>query len=87
MNAPQTTIIRKNYRDGTFRSTDIVGTFDSYDDAEKFLNDHVLFGGRYEQIAPCGYERKNANGNRAEHIIITGSCNRRQDINGRWITS
>lgn len=87
MNAPQTTIIRNSYRDGEFHSTEIVGTFDSYDAAEKFLNDHVLFTGEYEQIAPCGYERKNANGNRASHVIITPSVNRRQDINGRWITS
>jgi len=87
MNAPQTTIIRNKYYDGLFRSTEIVGTFDSYDAAEKFLNDHVLFGGEFKQIAPCGYERLNANDNRAEHIIITPSVNRRQDINGRWITS
>ena len=82
-----TTIIRNSYRNGEFHSTEIVGTFENHDEAEIFLNDHVLFGGRYEQIAPCGYERLNEEGKRAEHIIIKSSVNRKRDINGRWVTS
>jgi hypothetical protein len=82
-----TTIFRNKYYDGLFRSTEIIGTFESHDDAEAFLNDHVLYGGEFKQIAPCGYERLNKNGNRVEHVVITPSVNRKRDINGRWITS
>lgn len=82
-----TTIIRNNYSKGEFRSTEIIGTFANHAEAEVFLNEQVMFGGKYTQIAPCGYERLNPEGKRFEHIIITGSNNRSRDINGRWINS
>jgi len=82
-----TTIIINTYDDGVFSSTAIAGTFDDHDNAEKFLKEQILFGGRYTQIAPCGYERLNANGNRFQHVIITGANNRSLDINGRWVNS
>lgn len=82
-----TTIIRNSYSNGEFRSTEIIGTFADHSDAEVFLNDQVLFGGKYTQIAPCGYERLDTEGKRFEHIIIAPSNNRSRDINGRWINS
>ena len=80
-----TTIIINTYCDGVFLNTKVAGTFDNNDDAEKFLNDKILFGDRYTQIAPCGYERLDTNGNRFEHVIITGANNRSLDVNGRWV--
>lgn len=80
-----TTIIINTYHDGIFHHTNVAGTFENHDNAEKFLNEQILFGGRYTQIAPCGYERLDTNGNRFEHVIITGANNRSLDINGRWI--
>lgn len=82
-----TTIIRNRYRNGEFHSTEIVGTFAEHHEAELYLEWYVLDVGEFKQIAPCGYERLDADGNRAEHIIITDSLNRSRDINGRWITS
>jgi hypothetical protein len=79
-----TTIIMNTYSNGIFRSTQIVGTFDKHDDAEKYLTDHVLYNDDFNQIAPCGYERLDANGKRFQHVIITGSNTMHRDINGRW---
>lgn len=81
------TIIRNNYSKGEFRSTEIIGTFVNYAEAEVFLHNEVMFGGKYTQIAPQGYERLNPEGKRFEHIIITGSNTRERDINGRWVCS
>ena len=81
-----TTIIINTYNDGVFANTAVAGTFENNDDAEKFLKEQILFGGKYTQIAPCGYERLNVNGNRFQHVIITGANNRSLDINGRWVT-
>jgi len=81
-----TTIIINTYDDGgVFHNTTVAGTFKDHDDAEKFLNDQILFGGKYTQIAPCGYERLHTNGKRFQHVIIAGANNRSLDINGRWI--
>jgi len=82
-----TTIIINTYHDGEFRSTEVAGTFENHDNAEKFLNEQILFGGQYTQIAPCGYERLTTNGDRFQHVIITGANNRSLDINGRWLNS
>ena len=83
-----TTIIINLYdNDGVFHSTKVAGTFENHNDAEKFLSEQILYNGKYTQIAPCGYERLNANGNRFEHVIITGANNRSLDINGRWVNS
>jgi hypothetical protein len=82
-----TTIIRNRYRNGEFHSTEIVGTFAEHHEAEHYMEWYVLEVGSHKQIAPCGYERLDAEGRRAEHIIITDSKNRSRDINGRWITS
>jgi len=80
-----TTIIINRYSDGVFSNTTVAGTFENHATAEKFLNEQVLFGGKYTQIAPCGYERLNTKGQRFEHVIITGANNRSLDINGRWV--
>jgi len=82
-----TTIIINTYCDGLFHNTKVAGTFKNDDDAEKFLKEQILFGGKYTQIAPCGYERLNANRSRFEHVIITGANSRSLDINGRWVHS
>lgn len=80
-----TTIIINTYHGGIFHSTEVAGTFDNHDHAEKFLNEQVIYNGDFVQIAPCGYERLDANGDRFQHVIITGANNRSLDVNGRWI--
>jgi hypothetical protein len=80
-----TTIIINTYHSGVFYSTSVAGTFKNHDDAEKFLKAQVFFGGEYTQIAPCGYERLDTNGDRFQHVIVTGANERSLDINGRWI--
>lgn len=80
-----TTIIINTYSNGVFHNTTVAGTFENHANAEKFLNEQILFGGKYTQIAPCGYERLNENGDRFEHVIITGANNRSLDVNGRWV--
>jgi len=82
-----TTILINRYNDGVFSATTVAGTFANHADAEKFLNEQILFGGKYTQIAPCGYERLTTNGDRFEHVIITGANERSLDINGRWLNA